>query len=260
MSETRLQSAWQQALTIDLIAEPLYTCRPTDNAKSVYEKMVDQNWASCGFISDTAHDQQTLYVEREQIREADFTWHNIAARPFNLSELVGSYTAIRDCLPRLVQHKRIFLLGRHGVDKIATLADLRKHPAKLSLFGIITTLEMSLTRRLQRDDVQDSVALLSEKRVAKARELYELRKQDDEEIDLIDCLQLKDKATVLMKKGEFSDHPAISSNTKAERYFKGLEKLRNQLAHSQDPGRALNWEEIAAIVATAEQLITQLNE
>ncbi|HRF71583.1 MAG TPA: hypothetical protein PL117_02325, partial [Accumulibacter sp.] len=52
--------------------------------------------------------------------------------------------------------------------------------------------------------------------------------------DLIDCLQLTDKAQIMLEHQPAREALGLSSKRVAKQVIKDLESLRNNLAHSQD--------------------------
>ena len=136
-----------------------------------------------------------------------------------------------------------------------TKGDLHKDPVRLWLFGVISLIEMQMLR-LIRERFSDGswTDLLSSGRVEAAKMIFADRKQRNEEAsasNFSDCLQICDKATVLLKDGELFAVAGFSDRKTAERFFSRLESLRNDLAHSNDilKGR---WPELADLAAECE--------
>ena len=77
-------------------------------------------------------------------------------------------------------------------------------------------------------------ALVSPARLARARELQAERERRDQGCDLVDCLQLGDKAQVLLTDPHQLEELGFSSRKAAKKVVKELESLRNNLAHAQD--------------------------
>ncbi len=75
--------------------------------------------------------------------------------------------------------------------------------------------------------------LMTPARLQKARALYEERRRRNHACTLIDCLQLSDKAQVLMSDKGLLDLDFKTAGA-AKRVIKDLEALRNNLAHAQD--------------------------
>jgi len=71
---------------------------------------------------------------------------------------------------------------------------------------------------------------------------------------LIDCLQLSDKAQILMEKPEVLEFFGFESRKTAKRIVKEFESLRNNLAHAQDIVTH-DWAAIARIASRLEEAV-----
>jgi hypothetical protein len=72
----------------------------------------------------------------------------------------------------------------------------------------------------------------------------------------MDCLQLSDKAQVLMSDPEGMRRMGLGSKKVAKRVIKELESLRNHLAHAQDIVQH-DWAQIARLSKQIEMSILQ---
>jgi hypothetical protein len=146
-----------------------------------------------------------------------------------------------------------------GIVGIATAADVQKAPVRMWLFGLVSIFEMQMLRLVREAHPNGEwEEHLSEERIKKAREIQELRKDAH---DLVDCLQLSDKCTII-KKTALKGKLGFISSTKASELFGKVEELRNDLAHSQD--LAKHWpsflkvaEEMERVIKLAEQIRTR---
>ncbi len=96
---------------------------------------------------------------------------------------------------------------------------------------------------------------MSTERLRSAEHLYEMRKERNEEITLLDCLQLSDKKTLIVKKKELLLNLGFTSRAAAERFFNKLELLRNNLAHSQELTGGSSFREIIQTVKECERVL-----
>ena len=87
-------------------------------------------------------------------------------------------------------------------------------------------------------------------RIEKARALLNERRRRLQELSLLDCLQLSDKTQIVARHPPLRNLTRFSSRRSMEEATKRLEKLRNNLTHSQDIVSS-DWE---AIVSLAENL------
>jgi len=175
---------------------------------------------------------------------------------FHPANLVSESTPLIHLLYLFEHIDRIFILERNEVTRLVTLADLQKPPVRMLLFGIISLMEMHLlhvVKHVYRDGSWREK--ISAERLRNAEHLYELRKERNEEITLLDCLQLSDKKTLIVKKKELLANLGFSSRAEAERFFNKLERLRNNLAHSQELTGGESFREIIQTVRQCERVL-----
>jgi hypothetical protein len=125
------------------------------------------------------------------------------------------------------------------------------------LFGIITLVEMDLAARIRtRWPDGGWTGLLSAGRLDKAQALLLERRRRGQHPDLLDCLQLSDKAMVLMEDAEQLAAFGFTTKGAAQRVLKDLESLRNNLAHAQDIVTH-DWPQIARLASRVEDTIAR---
>ena len=118
---------------------------------------------------------------------------------------------------------------------------------RMWLFGIVTLIEMTLTQRIKRLFPQEKwKPMLSPGRLRTAQTLLEERKRLGQQCQLLDCLQLGDKSTILLNDPDFPRMFAFASRNAAKQGMQELQSLRNNLAHTQDIV-ASDWAQIARI-------------
>ena len=251
---------WERSLTVSLIAEDLECCFKHDQADSILRRMEENNWDAVGFCTDqTMGATATNFLQPQDLAGLRGDLCHTKGRPFEITDLVSGDTPIAQCLEHLVRRGRLFVLDSSGVRKIVTLADLNKQPVRVMLFAAVSLLEMAMLSKIQQlfQDTQWE-GLLSADRVAKARDLLGQRKDKGHDIVLADCLQMGDKATILLKRSQTCSEWEFQSNAQAKKFFKRLNSLRDQLAHSQDPTGDSDWLEVCKMYLRTESLIRKL--
>ena len=156
-------------------------------------------------------------------------------RPFDNSQIVLESTPLAELVRRLEGHRRLFvsILGRVG--GIVSRSDLHKPPVRMWLFGMVTLIEMRFNRLIERFCPNDSwQQFLSEGRMQKARTLLAERSRRNQDLTLLDCLQLADKVQIIARNEPLRSQTRFQSRRQMDDAAKMLEKLRNNLAHSQD--------------------------
>jgi len=97
---------------------------------------------------------------------------------------------------------------------------------------------------------------LTDDRLEKAREIQTERQRRNVYCDLVDCLQLSDKAKILLQDPVSLDRLGMESKSVAKKTIKRLESLRNHLAHSQDIVTH-DWPQIARLSMLIEDLASK---
>ncbi len=102
-------------------------------------------------------------------------------------------------------------------------------------FGAITVLDANLTWAVEELYPGDSwQGQITAGRFEKAVALRTERQRRGSECSLADCLQVKDKADILMSDGAGLAALGLHSRREADRLTRDIEKLRNHLAHAQE--------------------------
>lgn len=176
-------------------------------------------------------------------------------RPFHDSQVILDSAPIAEVVLRLKDAPRLFvsLLGRVG--GIVTRSDLQKPPVRMWLFGMVTLMEMRFSRLIERYCPGDEwKPFLSEARVQKAEELLAERARRNQDLGLLDCLQFADKGQIVARSERLRGMTQFTSRRQIEEATKLLERLRNNLAHSQDIV-ATDWESIVLLSENLDRIL-----
>ncbi|WP_455212646.1 HD domain-containing protein [Kaarinaea lacus] len=173
---------------------------------------------------------------------------------FAADQIVDGNDPITDVIHVLTRHSYCFvsLLGDVGgvIDRNA----INNPIARMWLFGIVTIVELRLAQLIE-DIFPDNTwhTLISEGRLTKAKEVQAERQRRNLHCDLLECLQLSDKAQILMNHQPTVDAMGFNSKKVAKQIVKDLESLRNHLAHAQDIVRN-DWAQIARLALRIDEL------
>jgi hypothetical protein len=133
--------------------------------------------------------------------------------------------------------------------------DIESPIVRMWLFGIITVIEMGIAARIRQVWPNGEwTRLLSPGRLMKAEELLAMRNQRGQSCGLIDCLQLSDKAQILMEDPVQRQEFGFDTKGAAKRVVKELESLRNHLAHAQEIVTH-DWPQIVRMTQRIEELV-----
>ena len=176
-------------------------------------------------------------------------------RPFDEDTVIPDSASITEVVLKLNQYPRLFVRSLGTVAGLVTRSDLMDPPVRMWLFGMITVLEMRFLQLIEAQFSDESWSrYLSPARLEKARELQVERQRRGQNTNLLDCLQFSDKAQIVVRDESLRSQAGIASRRRGDEVIKNLERLRNNLAHTQDI-IAFDWQTIVAIVENLERLV-----
>jgi hypothetical protein len=245
-----LRSLFEKNITVNSISEVLATCNVEDPAQQIRDQMASKDYDVIGVEENG---MVIGYVLRDDLREGSCKEY---FRSFSPSDLVSDSTPLLQTLFIFKNTERLFIIEGNRITKVVTLADLQKPPIRMLLFGIISLVEMHLYQIIRDYFKKDSWKMhLSEKRIQQSEELFLQRKARNEGIELSDCLQLCDKRDIVLGEQPLRELLVIESKSKGKDFFKKLEILRNNLAHSQDLNTQNSWNEMITLIEQTETLL-----
>jgi len=226
---------FHDVLKVSTIAEPIESASSSERAQKALETMKQKHF---DVLALSENGEIVGYVAMTDLEGRDDLPEVVCGtfkKHFCDADLVQESCPLGDCLRRLQVEERLFVHGLKRVDRIVTRADLHKQPVRMLIFSVISLLEMALLSLIRKEypDEQEWRGLLSKKRLKEAEELLRKREKAGMEIDLIDCLQLGDKGTIVKKTKRLRLALGFDSNSICDGFFGDLEKLRNALAHGQ---------------------------
>ncbi len=245
-----VRQIFTESFSVSDIAESLISFDTTTSADDVWAFMDRRRYAVVGVRRDG---RMAGYVTREQLGQGpcgDF------ACEFDPAEVVADSTSFPEMVKRFGDRPRLFVLVLGQVGGIVTRSDLQKPPVRMWLFGMVTIIEMALVQLIETHFSDDGwKQALSESRLAKAEALLEERRRRNQDLDLMDCLQFSDKGQIVLRTETLRQQAGFVSRRKGEETVKALEKLRNNLAHSQDI-ISCDWEVIVRLSESIEHILT----
>jgi len=251
-SQRRVQRLFTEAFTAKDIAEPIHsfdTNRPATEVKSVMEAL---GISVAGIRSEG---MVAGFVWKD-----DLTGGNSGerARSFGRDQLVYGDASLSDVILVLTRHNHCFISVLDSVVGVVTRTDVEKPIVRMWLFGMITMVEMSLATTIRskwpNNDWRENC---TPGRLRKAEALCDERSRRDQHSDLIDCLQLSDKARILLKDPEMLVEFGFKSKGEADRAIRDLESLRNNLAHGQSI-IAYDWPQIVRLTQQIELIVVEM--
>lgn len=246
MNETGQESirrVFTEGFSVRDIAEPLVSFDDAMLASNARVTM-QQNDFDVGGVRQAG--LVTGYAEQSALTSGICRDH---VRPFAAAEVLQASASLADVVRRLADAPRLFVQVFGVVGGIVTKSDLEKPPVRMWLFGMVTLIEMRFSRLIEQYCPHESwQQFLSDARVQKARGLLAERARRDQRASLLDCIQFSDKGQIVARNEEIRRLTMFQSRRRVEQVFKELERLRNNLAHSQE------------IITSDWQIIVQLTE
>ncbi|MBL9168435.1 MAG: hypothetical protein JNN07_11895 [Verrucomicrobiales bacterium] len=247
-----LRRLFTRTITLRDIAEPLVSFDHTQLAGEVRTFMEQREFDVVGVRE---HGVVTGLVLRPDLVGRLVGEHQ---RPFGAADVLPDTDALHSAFAALRDRRYFFVTVLGHVGGIVTRGDLQKAPVRLWLFGLVSLLEMQMLRVVRERFPGDSWdSLLTSDRREGANRLFSERQRRNEASDLSDCLQLGDKATILMKDPELFAMSGFASKRALETFFKEVGMVRNALAHANDilSGR---WPALVDLVGQLESLLERL--
>ncbi|MDE5414194.1 hypothetical protein [Alkalihalobacterium chitinilyticum] len=224
-----LREIYSDNLSVPLIAEELFACPLDGDALEVKQNMEEADFDYYGVENNG---KIIGYIVRSELKDGLISNY---VHPFEMEDLISESTSLIELLQIFKDKNPVFVLEKNQVKKLLTLADLQKQPIRMLVFGLISLLEMNLLDLIKKSYPDNGwTQCLSEGRIEKAFEVYEKRKQKNEGLGLIECIQLSDKGTIIRKTPQLLNQLEFQSKKEVDRFFSSIEELRNNTAHSQE--------------------------
>jgi hypothetical protein len=248
----RLLRLFAEAFTAQDIAEPLASFDRARQACDVGQVMVDRGLPVAGV---RFRGELVGYTLRTDLAPEA---RHLTVRPFRVDQILDARAPLSDVAQALIRHDHCFVGVFGQIAGLISREDMQKPVVRMWLFGIVTIVEMALTEEVRRQHADGGWRpLLSESRLRKAEALQQERQRREQPSDLLDCLQLGDKAEIAFRDPEVMDLFALDSRQAAKRFVGDLESLRNNLAHGQDIV-TYDWPQIARMVRSVGYLANSL--
>lgn len=249
---SELKDIFIDNVTARSIYEPLLCCPVNSKAEDAKEALKIREFDGAG-VKETEDGDVTGYIVTDELTDGDLI---TSVKKIDSELLISDSTPIAEIFSVLNNRNFAFVIYGKNISGIVTKADINKLPARIYLFGIISLFEMHLNFWVNHFYSDNRwVEIVPEPRIEKAKKFYELRKGNNQDLSLLECLELCDKRDILAKSKEFRDEFDISRKF-FDSFVKGIEKIRNELAHSQNSIISnIEWAEFIKTVSDAETFL-----
>jgi len=251
-NQWRVMYDFSRVFTAKHIAEPLHCFDEDRSAEQVCASMQSAGDTIAGAL----HDGRVCgYVLLSELQGGDLINCTKDIVPL---QVVKPGAPLTDVIHVLTLRDWCFVLLEGEPAGVIGRQDIQKPLVRMWLFGMITFFELLMTQSIKAlwpDD--DWTGLVSAARLQKARSLHEERTRRGQACSLVDCLQISDKAQILLREQTILDAFGFKTARAAKRVVKELEALRNNLAHSQDIVTD-NWAQIVRLARRIEEVDSDL--
>lgn len=249
LAERRAARLFTEAFTARDIAEPL---RSFDSDGSASAAASVPSREDFGVVGVRREGMTIGYALSRDLGRGTFADD---LRPFARGQVVQGDAPLSDVIAILTRYDFCFVTAMGQVSGFIVRGDIQKPIVRMWLFGIITLVEMELVSRIRALWPDGGwTRLLSAGRLDKAQALLEERRRRGQHPDLLDCLQLADKARVLMEDEQQRAELGFATKGAAQRVIRDLESLRNNLAHAQNIVTH-DWPQIARLAHRLEDTL-----
>lgn len=243
-----LQEVFEGSVTVRYIASSLASFDTERTAGKIQKWLIRKDYDQVGVRRDG------LVVGYALARELTSGALGDHVRDFSDAQLLPIDTPMLEALQLVRNHRRVFITVLGAPHGIITPGDVVKPPVLLWLFGLLTIFEMQITRLMRAVYPEDSwISILPAHRVKNARRMFEIRRQNETDVDLADCLFLPDKQRLVAASPALRGLLGFSDRAEATRVTKGLTELRNMVSHAHDISHA--WPDFLDVAQTVEDLI-----
>jgi len=225
---TEIQSLFINQITTRHIYEPL-ECTPLN--VDTEELLNDLNALDFDVVGVIDHNENIIgFIRREKLSTGSVSEFEL----FNLNIVLTDSTPLHKLIQLLSKNSFLFVMHGNAVNGIITIADINKPIVRLYLFSAISLLEMHMNFWINEFYKSESwKSILKHDQLDEATQQFDSRRHNNSTLSLLMCLQFSAKREILCSSKEFLkdfNFSVIGFN----RLFKRAEKIRNQLAHSQE--------------------------
>ena len=197
-----LKNLFIDNVTAKSIYDPLLCCPAASDAEHAKSALKLREFDVAG-VKENKDGDVTGYVVAEELSGGDVYSH---VKEIDSNLLISDSTPIADIFTVLNDRDFAFVIYGNKVTGIVTKADINKPPVRIYLFGIISLFEMHMNFWINHFYLDNSwTEKLPEKRLEKAASIYKLRKGNNQDLSLLECLQLCDKRNLLARSNYFQD-------------------------------------------------------
>ncbi len=247
-----LRRVFQQAFAVRDIAEPLVSFDDSGSSATLREFMTAHQFGVVGIRKDG---RVQGYLELSDLGQDPAGDCAEQMKSFAPTDVILNSASLAELVLMLKGQRRLFVSVLGQVGGIVSRTDLQKPPARMWLFGMVTLIEMRFARLIEQHCGDEQWRqFLSPARIQKAETLLAERSRRNQGLALLDCLQLSDKMQIVARNEHLRSMTRFESRRQFEEAAKMVDKLRNNLAHSQDI-ITNDWDTIVALSESLDSVL-----
>ena len=226
---SELQDIFINDITTKYIYEDLACCRIDDNPTDVKNTLIERDYDVLGVVDNKL--KKIGYIKKESLKGSNIRENLLE---FSIPQLISESTPLDELFEILTDKEFAFILNGNEIEGIVTRADINKIIVRIYLFGIISLYELHLNYWIKQTYINEAwKAKLSSKRLQSAEGVFHERVGNNDQLTLLECLQICDKKDILKSTESFIG-TFNYSKSKLKQLLERIEKIRNELAHSQN--------------------------
>lgn len=156
------------------------------------------------------------------------------ATPITPDHIVPASLPLLELVPLFEKHYFFFVLSRNEITHVVSFQDLDALPMKLPLFSLFLEMESEMLALLREQScgIDECLGRLSEARLSKANKLCRHKYDEVTPERQLLCTTFIDKKEMLRGDDALYGTLPFDSKSDGDRFFKTVERVRNQIAHS----------------------------
>lgn len=249
---TDIKQIFIDNVTAKCIYEPLLSCPVNSVSIEAKEELEKRDFDIAG-VKKAKGGVVIGYVVADEIGNDDF---NKYIKKIGHELLISDSTPLAELFSILSAKNFVLVVYANNIVGIITRADINKPPVRIYIFGMISLLEMHFNSWIRYFYPRDSwIEKVKADRLKDAKENYEDRRGNNQDLTLLECLQICDKRDLLKDISEFI---RLFNFTKSKfvNFAERIEKIRNEIAHSQNSIISnMDWNEFIETIASMEQFL-----
>jgi len=185
------------------------------------------------------------------------------ATPLTPDLIVASSLPLLELVPLFKRHYFFFVLEQADITHVVSFQDLDKLPMKLSIFALFLELETRMIELITQQPfgTEHYLRYLPKNRYAKAKKLCIKKYKEENPQRLLLCTTFSDKKEMLLRDPQLVTKLSFPSKSGCDSLFNHIERVRNQIAHSDSIMRELDSpERLDTFICEVRDLIQRLSK